>query len=663
MSGAHPRPVGALPLASERRLFRVWAPERERCELLLGADDPRPVVMSPEDYGYHAVVAEAPPGTRYRFRLDGSLERPDPASRLQPEGVHGPSEVVETAFPWTDEAWSGVALRDLVVYELHVGAFTPAGTFEGVIEELDRLAELGITALELMPVCAFPGDRNWGYDGVYPYAVQVSYGGPEGLKRLVDVAHARGLAVLLDVVYNHLGPEGNYLRDFGPYFTDRHRTPWGEAIAYDGPHGGPVRAFFRDAAVRWVEEFHLDGLRFDAVDQVHDASPTHVLTGMVSGARAAGERAGRRAVMVAESALDDPRWIRPPALGGIGFDAVWADDLHHALHARLTGERDGYYADYGPAALVARSLARGFAYTGERSRWRGRPHGAPPEPAAPERFVVCLQNHDQVGNRAAGERIDELVDGARVRAALGTVLLSPFTPLLFMGQERAETTRFPYFTSHGDPELAEAVRRGRREEFAAFAWTEPPPDPQAPATFEAARLTWEAGGGADGDRSWNGDASPGELREGFHRELLRLRRALPALRAPDLSRRTVWWSEDPAAVVVLHPPPRPADAAVAYAGDAAVHVADAEAGDPEATDGVDGGGRAVVVLAVLEEGGGPLPFPPGRWRRVHDSREERWGGEGAGGGLELVSTGVATPDGDAPRVSVWVAAEDPGSSA
>lgn len=514
-------PLGARTLPGGRCEFRVWAPNASRCEVLLG--DGRSARMEAEQRGYHAVrLARIRPGATYSFRLSGAegevKERPDPASRAQPEGVHGPSAVVSSAFPWVDEAWRGLSLREYVIYELHVGTFTPAGTFEGAIPHLDSLKELGVSAIELMPVAQFPGERNWGYDGVYPFAAQHSYGGAEGLKRLVDACHQRGLAVILDVVYNHLGPEGNYLRDFGPYFTERYQTPWGDALNFDGARSDEVRAFFVQSALQWIDEFHIDALRLDAVHAILDTSPYPFLEELADAVRQVSERLGRQIHLIAESDANDPRLIRPKAAGGFGLDGVWVDDFHHALHALLTGEREGYYEDYGTVDHVVRALSDGFVYTGAHSGSRGRRHGREPGEPPAEKLIVCSQNHDQVGNRMLGERLTSLLSPEAVRVAAATVLVSPYTPLLFMGEEYGETAPFPYFISHGDAALVNAVRSGRRDEFAAFSWEHEPPDPQAVETFESARLRRERAKEPDGlaRLTWYG-------------ELLRLRREIPAL--------------------------------------------------------------------------------------------------------------------------------------
>jgi maltooligosyltrehalose trehalohydrolase len=518
--------LGAWPSGDDRWSFRVWAPSHARVAVRLEGEAPREVPLVPEARGYHAAVVEGVrPGDRYRFRLGEDLLRPDPASRAQPGGVHEASMLVDPAFPWTDAAWRGLPLADYVFYELHVGTFTREGTFDAAIAHLDDLLDLGITCVEIMPVAAFPGTRNWGYDGVLPYAAQWSYGGLDGLRRLVDACHGRGLAVCLDVVYNHLGPEGNYLRDFGPYFTGKYTTPWGEALNFDEADSDEVRRFFLENVRFWIEDVHIDALRLDAVHAIFDQSARPFLAEIGETARALGARLGRAVQIVAESDLHDPRMVRPEEAGGYGLDAEWNDDLHHAVHALLTGERRGYYADFGRAEDLARAYEKAYAHAGTWTAYRRRRHGAPADGIAGERFVVCAQNHDQVGNRLAGERLAALVSFESLKLAAGTILLSPYLPLLFMGEEYGEIHPFLYFVDHGDGALREAVRNGRAAEFAAFDWAGDPPDPASAETFEKSRL----------DRR-RADSAEGRALEALYRALLRLRREHPALGAGGRSR-------------------------------------------------------------------------------------------------------------------------------
>ncbi len=532
MSDSHDRHlsvVGARYLESGETEFVVWAPKAERVELRLLPEgrsaevrpaEGRLTPLKAEGNGYfRALLSEVKPGTRYKFRLNGEMERPDPASRFQPEGVHGPSEVVDPAFSWTDSSWTGVPLENYVIYELHVGTFTPEGTFEAIISHLEELKNLGITALELLPVAQFPGRRNWGYDGAYPFAVQNSYGGPQGLRKLVDACHAAGLAVIQDVVYNHLGPEGNYLADYGPYFTDRYKTPWGSAVNFDGPGSDEVRRFFFQNAAMWVREFHMDALRVDALHAVMDASARPFLAELVETIHDEAKASGRKIYAIAESNLNDTRVLRPRELGGFEFDAQWNDDFHHSLRALLTGDRTGYYQDFGELKDLAKALEEGFVYSGQISAFRGCRHGESSRHVAAGKFVVFSQNHDQIGNRMRGERLGALVPFEAQKLAAGLVLTSPFLPLLFMGEEYGETAPFQYFVDHGDPALVEAVRRGRREEFERFHWPGEPPDPQDEATFQRCKL----------NRRLVGEPWHAALLD-YYRILIGFRRNVPALR-------------------------------------------------------------------------------------------------------------------------------------
>ncbi|MBX6333569.1 MAG: malto-oligosyltrehalose trehalohydrolase, partial [Gemmatimonadaceae bacterium] len=477
---------GATVLADGTTRFAVWAPRATRVDVVItaGPSAGRHALAAHAGGVFEGVVPGAGAGTDYAYSLDGGPPRPDPMSRWQPHGVHGPSRVVDPrTFTWTDAGWTGIAMPDYVFYELHVGTFTAAGTFDAVIPHLAELAALGVTAIELMPVAQFPGTRNWGYDGVHPFAAQNSYGGPEGLARLVDAAHAHGLAVALDVVYNHLGPEGNYLGEFGPYFTDTYHTPWGAAVNFDGPGSDEVRRYVIDNALSWVTDFHVDALRLDAVHGIFDASAEHILAELAARVHAQGARLGRRIQVIAESDLNDPRLVRPRARGGYALDAQWSDDFHHAVHVALTGERRGYYAGFHGARDVAAALERRFVYEGQYAPHRDRRHGASATDVPADRFVIAIQNHDQVGNRARGERLASLVPFASLELAASLLLLAPYVPLLFMGEEYGETHPFQYFVSHTDPALVEAVRRGREAELESFAWEGPIPDPGAEATF------------------------------------------------------------------------------------------------------------------------------------------------------------------------------------
>jgi maltooligosyltrehalose trehalohydrolase len=511
--------------------FRVWAPDLQRVELeLRGVRH----AMSREGEDF-ATDVPAAAGDDYGF-IVGDRRLPDPRSPWQPQGVHEQSRVDDArAFTWTDHSWHGAPLGSAVIYELHVGTFSEEGTFDGVAGKLDHLQGLGVNAVELMPVAEFPGDRGWGYDGVDLYAPHHVYGGPQGLRRLVDACHARGIAVVLDVVYNHLGPDGNYLGCFGPYFTDRHRTPWGDAFNLDGPGSDGVRSFLLDNASHWLDEFHIDGLRLDAVHAIVDTSAVHLLEALVQRVRALEAASGRTRWVVAESDLNDPRIVRAAAAGGYGVDAQWSDDFHHALHALLTGERNGYYSDFGAVADVALALTSGYVYAGRYSRFRRRRQGRPATGLDATSFLGYMQNHDQVGNRALGERSGQLLSLEQQKIAAALVLCAPFVPLLFAGEEWGATTPFLYFSDHIDPELARAVSAGRRAEFAAFGWPEHEvADPQDPASFERSRLDW----------SQPQRPPHNELLE-WYRRLIGLRRSLPSLNDPRFESVAVRHAESP----------------------------------------------------------------------------------------------------------------------
>jgi maltooligosyltrehalose trehalohydrolase len=500
--------------------LRVWAPTASRVEVeVRGARRP----MAQEPGGWWSAGDDSPrPGDDYAIALDGGRALPDPRSPWQPHGVHGPSRAVDhDAFPWQHRSFRAPPLASAAIYELHVGTFTPAGTFDGAIERLDHLVDLGISHVELMPVAAFPGTRGWGYDGVDLFAPQHAYGGPDGLKRFVDACHGRGLAVLLDVVYNHLGPSGNYLSQFGPYFTERYRTPWGPAVNFDDRGSDEVRRFVIDDALSWLRDYRIDGLRLDAVHAIFDASATHILEELAGEVEALATRLERPLVLIAESDLNDPRLVRSREAGGYGMDAQWSDDFHHALHVALTGERDGYYADFHGLHDVATALERVFVYAGRHAPHRGRRHGRSPVGLPASRFVGFLQNHDQIGNRAQGDRMSQLVSVRRLHVGAALVLTAPFVPMLFQGEEWGASSPFLYFTDHDDPDLARAVSEGRRREFAAFDWRpEDAPDPQDPQSFARSRLDW-----AELTR----EPHAGLL--DWHRRLLALRRRSPDLRA------------------------------------------------------------------------------------------------------------------------------------
>jgi len=498
--------------------FEVWAPLSKRVELVV---DGQRYDMNADDRGWWSVrVEERSTPVRYGYSLDGASPLPDPRAPRLPEGVHALAQTWDAeSFAWTDGSFRAAPLGRALIYELHIGTFTSEGTFDAAIERLDHLVDLGVTHVELMPVNTFPGVRGWGYDGVGLFAPHEPYGGPDGLCRLVDACHGRGLAVIIDVVYNHLGPEGNYLAKFGPYFTDRYHTPWGEAVNLDGSGSDEVRRFFLDNARLWMRDFHADGLRIDAIHAFADESAKHLLEEMAEETEQLEAETGRPLILIAESDLNDPRVIRSREAHGLGMDAQWTDDFHHALHALMTGERQGYYADFGHLAELAKSFRDAFAVDGQYAKFRRRRHGRPVGDLSGHRFIVYGQTHDQVGNRAVGERIGHLVSPGRVRMAAAWVLVSPFVPMLFMGEEWAASTPFLFFADYGDEHLKEAVRKGRRREFKDFGWkAEDIPDPIAFETFERSRLRWAER--EDGEHA---------AVLAWYRGLIRLRQAHPDL--------------------------------------------------------------------------------------------------------------------------------------
>ncbi|MBB5345434.1 malto-oligosyltrehalose trehalohydrolase [Tunturibacter empetritectus] len=496
--------------------FTVWAPVASKVGVKVG--DVTYPLNGPDEHGWwRASVEPARPGTDYGFVIgDDPKAWPDPRSEWQPNGVHGLSRLYDHgAFQWNDRAWSAPALSHAVIYELHVGTFTPQGTFDSAIEKLGYLVELGITHVELMPVAAFPGGHGWGYDGAALFAVTEQYGGPDGLKRLVAACHARGLAALLDVVYNHFGPVGNYSGKYGPYITERHHTPWGGAINFEGEGSDEVRRFFCDNALMWMREYHIDGLRLDAVHEYVDRSAVHFMEQLSSEVKALSAKLGRRLVLIAESDLNDPRVVTPAQSGGYGMDAQWSDDFHHSLFTVLTLEEEGkgYYSDFGTLEKLAKALTKNFVQDGSYSQYRRRSHGRPADDLSPHLFLGYIQNHDQVGNRAVGDRVDQTVGFDRAKVAAAIVMTAPFVPMIFQGEEYAASTPFLYFADHEDPEMAKAVKNGRRSEFAAFGWKpEDIPDPEKVETFLRSKLNWE------------------EVHEGRHEEMLDWYRRLIQLR-------------------------------------------------------------------------------------------------------------------------------------
>jgi maltooligosyltrehalose trehalohydrolase len=535
--GAHLLELGATHGTEKEVRFKVWTPYSKSVELLIVHDDgsQEKIPMARLDEGFYEVtVSGYHKEIDYFYILDGTKKRPDPLSNHQPEGVHNYSRtVMHTDFEWTDDSWKGTDIRDYIIYEIHVGTFTHEGTFESIIPLLDYLKYLGITAIEIMPVGQFPGERNWGYDGTYIYAPQNSYGGPNGLKKLVNACHMKGLSAVLDVVYNHLGPEGNYLSDFGPYFCERYKTPWGLAFNYDGPGSDQVRQFIINNAIYWLTHFHIDALRLDAIHGIFDFSPTNIIEDISKRAHNHSRLLGREILVMAESDLNDPRVVTPKNNCGYGVDAQWSDDFHHSIHSFITGERRGFYSDFGQFNDILKSLTNGFVYDGKYSHYRKRTHGAKSNYLSTDKFIVSLQNHDQVGNRADGLRLSRLIQPAALKMAAGLVLLSPYVPLLFMGEEYGETNPFYYFTSHGDPKLAKAVREGRKKEFEAFGW-DYDIDPQDISTFQNSKIDLA---------ERKEDPSKQSLFE-HYRQLIELRKNHAALREGARSNMEVTAKED-----------------------------------------------------------------------------------------------------------------------
>ncbi|MFH1258690.1 MAG: malto-oligosyltrehalose trehalohydrolase [Elusimicrobiota bacterium] len=527
--------IGADYLGDGKCEFTVWAPFLKGVALKIVSSGKRLVPMERDEKGYWQVLAEnVYPGTKYLYQLDGSIDRPDPASSCQPEGVHAFSQVVDhQAFKWEDNNWLGIALPEMVIYELHIGTFTPEGAFAAVIPRLDELSSLGINAVEIMPVAQFPGERNWGYDGVYPFAAQNSYGGPEGLKELVQACHKKSIAVILDVVYNHLGPEGNYLENFGPYFTEKYHTPWGKAINFDDAYSDEVRNFFLQNALSWFEHYQIDALRLDAIHGIYDLSAKHILAELAETAAEFSRDRGKKVYLIAESDLNDPKIIRKKDSGGYGIDAQWCDDFHHALHGLLSGEKSGYYEDFGRLEQMVKAMEEGFVYSGGYSSYRKRHYGSSSRDIPGSQLVAFIQNHDQVGNRRQGERLSTLVSFEALKLAAGAMFLSPYIPLLFMGEEYAEDQPFLYFVSHSDPGLIEAVREGRKKEFQSFQWADDLPDPQSPDTFRQSKLNWTKRA-----------AGRHKVMEDFYRQLIKLRKEIPSLANLDKNNFKVYRQEE-----------------------------------------------------------------------------------------------------------------------
>ena len=578
--------LGATYLGNNRCQFLVWAPFVNKVDLQIISPEEREIPLNVTEEGYHwSVIENINPGFKYFYVLNGENRYPDPASRFQPDDVHGPSEVIDSSFPWSDSRWRGLPLREYVIYEVHVGTFTEEGTCDAIINRLDELKSLGITALELMPVAQFPGRRNWGYDGVYPFAVQNSYGGPDSLRRLVDACHQRGLAVVLDVVYNHLGPEGNYMGNYGPYFTDVYRTPWGDALNFDGPYSDEVRRFFIENAFQWLTDFHIDALRLDALHSIFDNSSVPFIEELSHRFHHQAKSLQRRAYLIGESAANDSRLIRSQKLGGYGLDAQWNDDFHHSLHVLLTGENGGYYQDFNGASDLVKAFNEGFVYTGQYSTYRKKRHGRQSMDIAAHRFVVFSQNHDQVGNRLKGDRLSEQASLEKLKLAAGTVVLSPFIPLLFMGEEYGETAPFSYFVQHSEPSLVEAVRKGRRNEFSSFQWQGRIPDPQDEATFLSARLNHNLK-----KEGWH------KLLLRFYHELIHIRKQTPVFAS--LNKKDMKVQEFNDNMVWIHRWKGKYQSLTIF--------------------------RFTGLVETVE-----LPFPEGCWNMLLDSASRKWRGNGS----------------------------------
>lgn len=585
--------LGATVQRDGTCVFNVWAPHAQQVSLRI-VNEKREHVLTPLERGYQStILSDLPPDTRYLFQLDGKDERPDPASRWQPDGVFAPSQIIDlTTFPWSDQNWVGLGLNDYVIYELHVGTYAPAGTLDAVHDYLPELKSLGITAIELMPLAQFSGNRNWGYDGVFPFAVQNSYGGPRALQRFVNACHAAGVAVVLDVVYNHLGPEGNFLAEFGPYFTDRYRTPWGSAINFDGAHSDEVVRYFLENALSWLEDFHIDALRLDAIHGIFDRNAQPFLALLSSAVDDLAERSKRCVYLIAESDLNDSRCVTSRDRGGCGLHAQWNDDFHHALHSLQTGESFGYYQDFGSIYHLETAIRHGYVYTGQYSNYRQRRHGNSSSTLLPEQLVIFSQNHDQVGNRMLGERSSTLLSFEAVKLSAAIVLLSPYIPLLFMGEEYGETAPFLYFTSHADAALGDAVRKGRRAEFSAFHWQGEIPDPQEESTFLRSKLNHELRVDGQHGTLWS-----------FYRELIRLRKTLPAIRE--------------AAVFCV--------------------VSSEEIQRLDVQRASKDGEVALIFNFSEQPSEASLELPAASWKKDLDSADTRWMGPGSAVPLELAS--------------------------
>ena len=522
-------------LNCKETIFSLWAPSRNKVSVHIVSPDEQMIELKPDKKeGYWSLkISGIYPGYQYTYQLDSKEEFPDPASQFQPKGIYGPSEIVNHSFPWDDQHWPGITLSDMVIYELHVGTFTTEGTFEAIIPRLKDLAKLGVNTIELMPIAQFSGKRNWGYDGVFPFAVQNSYGTPQSLKKLINICHQHGFAVLLDVVYNHLGPEGNFLPQFGPYFTEKYHSNWGKGINFDGPFSNEVRNFFIQNALYWLEKYHFDGLRLDAIHSIFDMSAAHILLELSLAIRKLSKKNNKLYHLIAESDLNNNIIVRDCQKGGYQLDAQWSDDFHHSLHALLTGEKSGYYQDFGKIRDLAKAMKEGFVYSGQYSSFRKKNHGNSSRFIPTDKLIVYAQNHDQVGNRMLGERLSNLVSLENLKLAAAITILSPYIPLLFMGEEYGEDAPFLYFISHQDQNLVQAVREGRKKEFSQFQWQQETLDPQDQSTFQKSKINWQK-------RNENNHA----VLLNFYSQLIKLRKKHSLLRCPSKKQIKAWGLED-----------------------------------------------------------------------------------------------------------------------
>ncbi len=620
--------VGSQYLGNGVCEFILWSPLQDQVAVHLVSPEENLLPMTKQDQGYWYLKAEnIEPGTLYYYQLEDASDKPDPASHFQPQGVHGASEVIDHSnFNWQDFQWDSIPLEEMIIYELHVGTFTREGTFKAIMPRLSDLAELGVNAIEIMPVAQFPGARNWGYDGVYPYAVQNSYGRPEDLKQLVDAAHQQGIAVILDVVYNHFGPEGNYINSYAPYFTDTYRTPWGNAINFDDADSDGIRNYFLENALYWLENYHLDGLRLDAIHAIYDLGAKHILQEMAEKVEELSQKVGRKFYLIAESDLNDVRVIRPQELGGYGIDAQWSDDFHHALRTVLTEKTEGYYADFGTCEQLAKAYQKTFVYDWQYSPFRQRYHGSDASDRQGDQFVVCIQNHDQIGNQMLGERLANLVNFEAAKLAAGALLLSPYIPLLFMGQEYGDESPFLYFVSHSDPELIKAVSEGRKKEFADFHLEGEYIDPQSIEAFNLSKLNWEQRKEGKHQVLWQ-----------LHQKLITMRRSIPALKKLDKQNLTATARESPKGLAAAF------ERESSHSNSTVPSTRIPRTTDCLAKRALTSSRNRLILLhrwqnnsqvfSILnfnqQDVNLKIDFPPGKWQKILDSAEPKWMGSGS----------------------------------